>query len=198
MKTTILGGVLALAPLVIVFIILGKAFQISLIVAEPISRIITLDRMIGVVAVNVLALILIIAFCYLAGILAQRAFLSKKVQKLEGLLIDLIPGYAVFRVVVASASAKDGVEDLMKPVLARFDDYDQIAFEVEKGEGQSTLFLPGTPSAWSGSSVVVAAERVTYLNMPAHQAVKLMRVFGRGSVAARADALAASGGQAGG
>lgn len=191
MKATILGGVLALAPLVIVVIILAKAFEISLRVAEPINRIIKLDTALGVVAVNLIALLLIVGFCYLAGVLAQKAFLSGRMQKLEGLLIDLIPGYAAFRVVVGSMSSKENMEDRMKPVLVRFDDYDQIAFEIEKGKGQSVLFLPGTPSAWSGSSAVVDQERVTYLNVPAHQAVKLMRIFGRGSIDMRAQALAA-------
>lgn len=189
MKTTILGGVLFLAPLVILAIILGKAFQISILVAEPISKFITLENYIGVLAVNVMAVLLIFIFCYVAGLVAKRAVLTDRVQRLEGFLIDLMPGYAVFRTMIFNASAVNSVEMLMKPVLARFDDYDQIAFEVEKGEGYSVLFLPSTPSAWSGSSAIVAAERITYLNMSTVQAVKFMRVFGRGSLDARTEAL---------
>ena len=181
-KTTILGGVLFLAPLVIVTIILGKAFQFSLLVADALSSVVDPEGVLGVLAINLVALVLIIAFCYGAGLLAQRAFLSERVQRLEGFLIDLIPGYAIFRVVVTSASATEEVEGMMKPVMVRFDDYDQIAFEIEKGETQSVLYLPGCPSAWSGSSVVAAADRITPLDIPAHQAVKLMRVFGRGSL----------------
>lgn len=191
MKTTILGGILFLAPLVIVGFILGKAFQISIQVAEPLSAFMTLDGLMAVIVVNLLAVALILLFCFLAGLLAQRAFLSSKVQRLEGFLIDLIPGYAIFRSMVKSASSSEDVENLMKPVLVRFDDYDQIALEIEENEDHSVLFLPGTPSAWSGSSAIVATERITYLQMPAHQALKFMRVFGRGSLVARSQALAA-------
>lgn len=191
MKTTILGGVLFLAPLAILAIILGKAFQISILVAEPISKFIPLNNYIGVLTVNVLAMLLIFVFCYLAGLVAQRFVLTDHVQKLDGFLIDLLPGYAVFRTMIFNASAEDSVEMLMKPVLARFDDYDQIAFEVEKGEDYSVVFLPGTPATWSGSNAIVAAERITYLNMSTVQAVKFMRVFGRGSLDARTQALAA-------
>jgi uncharacterized membrane protein len=88
--------------------------------------------------------------------------------------------------VVSSASAEEDFENLMKPVLVRFDDYDQVAFELERNGHQSVVFLPGAPSAWSGGTVVVNSDRVQALNLPAHQAVKLMRTFGRGTLAARA------------
>lgn len=193
MKTTILGGVLFLAPLAIVAIIVGKAFQISLLVAEPLSTVVPLDTVLGVLAVNVIAVILLVLFCYVAGLLAQRAYLfSSRIQRLEGFLIDLIPGYAIFRNIVQSASSEDELASRMKPVLARFDDYDQIAFEIEKHEDYSVLFLPGTPSAWSGSSAIVSADRITRLNVPTHQAVKLMRTFGRGSLDVRAQALSSA------
>jgi uncharacterized membrane protein len=190
MKTTILGGVLFLAPLAILAIILGKAFQISIVVAEPISKFITLDNYIGVLAVNVMAIFLIVVFCYLAGLVAKHFVSSDRVQRLEGFLVDLVPGYAVFRTIISNASTENSVEMLMKPVLVRFDDYEQIAFEVEKSEDYSVLFLPGTPAAWSGSSSIVAAERITYLNMSTMKAVKLMRVFGQGSLDARKEAFA--------
>jgi hypothetical protein len=38
---------------------------------------------------------------------------------------------------------------------------------------------------WAGDSVIVDAERVTPLDLPTFQAMRLQRVFGRGSLAAR-------------
>ena len=78
------------------------------------------------------------------------------------------------------ADEEDAVS-VLRPVLVRFDDYEQMAFEVERLEDRSVIFLPGSPSAWSGTSLIVDADRVTNLNLPPHQVVSLLRVMGRGS-----------------
>lgn len=186
MKTTILGGILFLAPLAIIAFILNKAFQMSMLVVAPLDKILPVKNVFGVASLNVLALLFILLLCYLAGLLAQRAFLGKRMQRLDGFLVDIIPGYAVFKALVGSASSNEELAARLKPVLARFDDYEQIAFEIERGESQSVLFLPGAPSAWSGSTVIADNSRITPLNIPAHQATKLLRTFGRGSLGVKA------------
>lgn len=186
MKTTILGGVLFLAPLAVVAILLNKVFQLSLMVVAPVDRLIPVESFVGVATVNILAIALILLVCFIAGLIAERAASGQTIQRVDGMLMDMIPTYAVFKTVVASASTEDGMASQMKSVLVRFDDYDQVAFELERNGDKAVLFLPGAPSAWSGGTVVADVARVQYLNLPAHQAVKLMRTFGRGTLAARA------------
>lgn len=185
MKTTILGGVLFLAPLAVLAILVGKVFQLSLLVVKPVESLIPVERFIGVASINLVAIAVIALVCYLAGLVAERTMTGRTMQRLDGLLMDMIPPYAVFKTVVASASSLEDLSSLMKPVLVRFDDYDQVAFELERDGERSVVFLPGAPSAWSGITVVADAERVQYLNLPTHQALKLMRTFGRGTLAAR-------------
>lgn len=185
MKTTILGGVLFLAPFALLVILIGKVFQISLKVVEPIDELIPIETLAGVATLNILAILLILLVCYLAGLAGKRAIFRPRIQKFDGFLVEMIPGYAVFKTIVGSASAEEGLDSFLRPVLVRFDDYEQIAFLTEEGERQSTLFLPGSPAAWSGSTVMADNERVTPLDLPAHQATRLLRTFGRGSLAVR-------------
>lgn len=186
MKTTILGGILFLAPLAVLAIIVGKVFQMSLALVEPIDNFIPIESFVGVATVNILAIIFILVVCYIAGLLAKWAFLGNRLQRLDGLLMDLIPPYAVFKALLGSAGSTDEMGSMMRPVLARFDDYEQIAFEMERNETHSVLFLPGSPSAWSGTTVVADIDRIHYLEMSTHQSVKLLRTFGRGTLGARA------------
>jgi uncharacterized membrane protein len=188
MKTTMLGGILFLAPLVVLAIILEKAFEISVRVAAVIGKVIPVDGFIGAFSVNLLAVALLLLICYLAGLAARLAFLSRRLKRLDGLLIDFIPTYAVFKTVVTSASARDDLDALMTPVVVRFDDHERVAFEIERDDAQSVVFLPGSPSAWSGETAVVDLARLRYLDMPAHGAVRLLRTFGRGSLDAKARA----------
>ena len=67
-------------------------------------------------------------------------------------------------------------------MVVKFDDYDQIAFEIERNDKQAVIFLPGSPTTWSGTTIMVDLDRVTMMNVPTHKAMKLMRLLGRGSL----------------
>ena len=182
MKTTILGGLLFLVPVAVLAMVIGKSFQLSMALAEPVDKLIPIDTVAGIAFVNIIALILILLVCYLAGLAARIGLLSSRLERLDGLLIDFVPGYAVTKSVIGSVAQEEDVQRVLKPVTVAFDDYEQIAFEIERDETRAIVFLPGAPSAWSGSTVAVDLARVKVLNLPTHQAVKLMRVLGRGSL----------------
>ena len=190
MKTTVLGGLLFLVPVAVIAILFGKIYQMSMIVAEPIDNIIPIQSIAGVAFVNFLAILVIILVCYLAGLVAQSSALASKVDALDGILIDVIPGYAVAKGTIGSVARKDDIASILVPVMVRFDDYDQIAFEIERNETQVVIFLPGAPSTWAGSTIIVDAERVRKIDAPTYKTVKLMRVLGRGSLAIRPDKAA--------
>ena len=181
MKTTILGGALFLVPLAFIAIVLGKAFEVSMLLAGPLDGLIPLDSVAGIAMANIIAIILILAICFAAGLAAKSDMFSKRVGRVDDILIDIIPGYAVAKGTVAGIAKKDDAVSVLSPVLVQFDDYEQIAFEVERMGDRSVIFLPGSPSAWSGASVIVDADRVTTLDLPPHQAVSLLRVMGRGT-----------------
>ncbi|MBS9719056.1 hypothetical protein ACFFUT_06830 [Pseudohalocynthiibacter aestuariivivens] len=180
MKTTILGGILFLVPLAFIAIVLGKAFEVSMLLAQPLDGLIPLDSLAGIAMANIIAIVLILAICFAAGLAAKTTMISKRVGRLDDTLIDIIPGYAVARGIVGGIAGEDDTTPVLSPVLVRFDDFDQLAFEVERMGDRSAVFLPGSPSAWSGTSVIVDVDRVVRLDLPPHQAISLLRVMGRG------------------
>ncbi len=181
-RTTIVGGLMFLLPLVVVALIIGKAFQISMLVAEPLGALIPVDRVGGVALANILAALVIFVLCYLAGLVARRSSIKEKVARIEGLLIATIPGYAFAKTMVSGVVKAEDEVGKMTPVLVRLDDYKQIAFEVERAPGGNVVvFLPGAPNPWSGSVVYVSEDRVEPLDMLPQDAIKNIRVLGRGS-----------------
>lgn len=181
MKTTILGGALFLVPLAFLAIVLGKAFELSMLVAAPLDGMIPLERFAGIALANIIALVLILAVCFAAGLAARSGMFSRRVDRLDSVLIDVMPGYAVAKGVVAGVAGENDAMSVLSPVLVQFDDHEQISFEVERLEDRVIVFLPGSPSAWSGATVMVNTDRVTPLDLPPHQVVSLLRVLGRGS-----------------
>lgn len=78
-KTTIIGGLIFLVPVAIVAVVIGKAFSIMLIVAEPLDQLIPIDQVGGIAFVNLLALLAIILVCFIAGIIAKSALAKKPI-----------------------------------------------------------------------------------------------------------------------
>jgi uncharacterized membrane protein len=181
-RTTIVGGLMFLLPLVVVALIIGKAFQISMLVAGPIGALIPIDRVGGVALANIFAVLVILVLCYLAGRAARFSSLKRKVAGIEELLVGAVPGYAFTKTIVSGVVKAEDEVGKMTPVLVRLDDYKQIAFEVERTSGGNVVvFLPGAPNPWSGSVVYVSEDRVEPLDMLPQDAIKNIRVLGRGS-----------------
>ena len=90
MKTTILGGIFFLVPVAVLGIVIGKAYQFSLKIAAPLDAIIPITRFAGIAFVNILAVILILLVCFIAGLLVKRGLLGSRAEKLDGFLIGLL------------------------------------------------------------------------------------------------------------
>lgn len=72
MKTTILGGLLFLVPLAFLAIVLGKAFQVSMLLVDPIDAVIPIETLEGIAFIDGMAIALILVVCFLAGLAAWR------------------------------------------------------------------------------------------------------------------------------
>ena len=181
-RTMIVGGVIFLVPFAVVLLLFGKVFAVSLRLAEPIADRIPFDAVAGVALSEILAVLIILAACFFAGLAALSTPGQRLYRKLDDTLLNLIPRYAFIKSMADSFGGSDAT--VLQPVLVRFDDLAQIAFEVERGSGDLvTVYLPGSPDPWSGSVAHVTLDRVTPLKADFTSAVKALRNVGRGSTA---------------
>ncbi len=180
-KTTILGGVVFLVPVVILAAILGKAYQIMMLVAQPMSDWIPIDAVGGVALANILALLAIVVLCFLIGLLA-RSQMAKGVYRRLDQRMSAIPGYTFVKGMAESIQMGAQNSESFTPVIARFDDNAQIGFEIERASGgQIAVYLPGAPNPWSGTVVLLDEARVQKLDMSVSDAIRSIQALGRGS-----------------
>ena len=71
-KTTILDGLLFLVPLAFLAIVLGKTFQVSMLLVDPIDAVMPIETVAGIAFISVMAIVLIVVVCFLAGLAARR------------------------------------------------------------------------------------------------------------------------------
>ena len=180
-KTTIIGGLVFMVPLVIVTAVVGKALDIMTRVATPMGHMLPVDSIGGVVVGNLLALSALALLCFFAGLVAKSKLAAKVYRSLDNMLLA-IPGYAFVKGFTdGMAETQENAKSLI-PVLVRFDDHEQIGFEIERlAQGKVVVYLPGAPSPWSGSVVYFSAERVKRLDLTVAQASNNIRSLGRDS-----------------
>ena len=130
------------------------------------------------------AIAVVLLVCLLAGLVARRATARRLRNKLDQILLGSFPGYAFVKGLAENIQQGQELATSFVPVLVRFADFWQVAFETGRSPGGIVaLYLPGAPNPWSGSVVFVLAERVRKLQVPVTEALKMIRALGRGSEA---------------
>ena len=181
-KTTVIGGIFFLIPLAIVLVVVGKLVEVMRVVAGSLSPLLTVETPMGTVILNVIAILILLGLCFLAGLVARRAKAKNIVARLDATLLAVIPGYAFIKGFADNLSRSDELAESFVPVSVQFDDYGQLAFEIERQpDGKVAIYLPSAPNPWSGTVVYVGNERVTRLPISLNEALKNIRMLGKGT-----------------
>lgn len=179
LKTTFMGGVIFLVPVVVAFVVIAKAFGIVVNVAQPLARWAPVAAAGGIVLVELLAVLLILLLCFLAGLLAGTRIARRFLRALETRFLDQVPAYSLIKGMTSSL-VEDPEARRLAPVYVRFDDFAQIGLEVERLADKSVVvFFPDAPTAWSGSVRVVTPDRVTTIDATMLTALQNIQHLGR-------------------
>lgn len=180
-KTTVIGGFVFLVPIIVFIAVVGKAVEWASKLAKPLSTLIPIDSIGEIAVVNMVALIIVILLCFLAGLAARTTFGRKTVDSLESKLLTKLPVYELMKSKINAVVQAEKADNL-KPILARFDDSWQIALEVERITGGTVaVYLPGAPDPWSGSVCYMTEDRIQPLDAKLPPILRTLRVLGKGS-----------------
>ena len=150
--------------------------------ARGLSPVLTVETPLGTLVLNIIGVCIILGLCFLAGLIARKAKAQNIVARLEATLLAVVPGYAFVKGFSDNLRRSDELAESFLPVAVHFDDYSQIAFEIERQtDGKVAIYLPSAPNPWSGSVVYVTEERVIRLSITLNEALKNIRMLGKGT-----------------
>lgn len=183
LKSTLIGGVLFLLPLVVMIVIVEKALQIATKVFAPLAPLLGDRPILGVSAATLGSLVALLLLCLVAGVFARTLVAQRFVDFLEGSILGRIPVYGILK---STAEGIAGIEndESMKPVVVRLDDNLVIGLMTAEEEGKDlvAVYLPGAPTPISGSVIYAERERVTPLEATTVEAFAAMKKIGRDSL----------------
>jgi uncharacterized membrane protein len=179
-KTTLIGGLIFLVPVVVVGMIVFKAIGFMLVIAEPMARFLPVDSVGGIALANIIAVLIVLLLCFVAGLLALTAPAQKMAAKAEGMILQKIPGYTFLKGITTSLSPDDNVD--LHPVLVTFHDTSRIGLEVERiGDDRTAVYFPSSPNAWSGYVQIVSIDQIRRIEAPMMSVIDHAEQLGRGT-----------------
>src|SRR5580698_7634925 len=182
-QTTIIGGVFFLAPIVVLIVILAKAFDFAkkglnaVFVHFPAAS----DLSAG--AATALSVVIIALVCFLAGLIAHTVVAQRVVGALESSLLSKIPGYDYLKQESASALGVAEIAEL-PVVFVPMEGGWQLGVQTEAlSNGLVSIFVPGAPNPHSGSVFFFASDLVRPAGIKLAAGLGCLRRCGAGASA---------------
>jgi uncharacterized membrane protein len=180
LKTTIVGGLFFLIPVVVVLMVVGKALNVMTAVAEPAAELLPIDSLGGVAIVNIIAAIIVLLISFLAGLLARTKPAKKFADTVEKAVLQKIPGYTLFKGLTDKLTSPD--TDSVHAVLVSFGHTSRVSIEIERiSQNRVVVYVPSSPSPWTGEVHVVNTDQVERLDCPITTVIEHVEQLGGGS-----------------
>ena len=180
-KTTAIGGLVFLLPLVLLVVVFGKAFNIIKTVSMPLVNLISADKFVGYAVADLITLTVLLVVTLLAGLLARSPVFDNFYKKIDAVILQVFPGYSYIKGMTGSLSDSEA-EQSLKPVAAIQDDTVLIGYEVERlSDGWVAVYLPGAPDARSGSVAYFTDDRIVPLDTDFAGMASCLKTLGSGS-----------------
>ena len=188
LRSTLIGGFLFLLPVGILVIVLAKLVVYARRAGDAIhARLFPAAA--GDFLPTLIAILLLLLLAFAAGAFARTRLGLRLFGSLEGTILARIPAYVLVRQTVADlsgGSVRLTAEAETEVVTVRLDDMTVLGFLVERrADGSAVVFLPGAPTALSGSVALIEADRIAPTGLKPTDVVQGMRRLGAGLAALR-------------
>ena len=178
-KTTLTGGVLFLLPFILLITLLKEVFNFLFKISDPISKYLP-EIIFGLNGSIIVAILLLVAICFIGGLLFRTQRVKKFTKKLEDNILNLLPGYALIKSITADTIGEK-IEHNMTPILIKDDTNWNLAFLVEEQNQLSTVFIPDAPRHDAGEVKIVPTELIKKLDVSTHVFARSIKNYGKGA-----------------
>ena len=173
----LVGGLFVLLPIYLALLLLLKAMQTAAGFVRPFIHLLPAS----IPAERILSLLLVLAVCFLVGLLVRTGPGRAARDRFEKSVLDRIPGYELVRSLTQQFAGTANTRE-WKPALAELEDALVPAFIVEElDDGRYTVLVPSVPTPLAGAVYILPRERVHLVDVPFAQAVRSIVQWGSGS-----------------
>jgi uncharacterized membrane protein len=182
LKTTAIGGVFFLLPLIIIGAFLSKVVQYALVAAKAIDTVLPLNAIGGYPVLLLAGVLVIIAGCFFSGLVAKRSFARRFTESIEKQLQIAFPRYTIVKDRLSGNIGGELHRSELKPVMVLgHDGCYRLGLEVERSSAEwITVFFPGSPDPWAGQVAIVPGTALRPIDVDFMAAMTSLEKLGRG------------------
>ena len=184
LRTTAIGGLLFLLPLIVVAALVSQVAPILLEVSTFLHDYLPDTNSISISTIVSAVLALLVILCVIAGMIARWSISQRLTKLFEKNLLLLFPRYAILKDQMADTIGGEENRPDTQSVLVTLADRQMIGFESERSEDgkKVVVYLPGAPDTWAGSTIIVESSQVITLDRTFGETVSIHENMGRGSL----------------
>jgi uncharacterized membrane protein len=182
LKTTILGGLFVLMPVILIYLALAETFEILVLIATPIADLFFPDHFEEAKFTVLLAITLLIGLSFIFGLIMMSNIGRKIGNWIERIILGKVPGYHAIKSLITGFTNSQQ-ESSFKPALLKSPDGEkEFVYIVEKhDDGNMTILVPWSPTPFAGSIKIVTKDRVEPLSISMGKLTEVLSQWGVGS-----------------
>jgi uncharacterized membrane protein len=159
-RTTVLGGLFFLIPIVVLGIVIAKALEYTNKFLRILTSQILAASELSATGATVMSIVVVALACFFAGLLARTVTAQKLVKVLEDSILSHIPGYEYLKQEGASALGLTEIGEL-PVVFVPMEGGWQLGVQTDTlSNGLVSIFVPGAPNPHSGAVFFFSADTV--------------------------------------
>ena len=163
LKTTLLGGLFILLPIMLLWIGLKEIAGLLEAMATPIADLFPEGVFDNLTAPGVIAVLLIIGTSFILGLAAKSEWLSSIGHSIENSILNKVPMYKMLKIISRSLIDSDSGD--VRPALVKDGSGggDPCYVIENHQDGRATVLLPWSPASFAGSIKIVQQSELDYL-----------------------------------
>ncbi|MBX9629445.1 MAG: DUF502 domain-containing protein [Burkholderiales bacterium] len=179
---TFIAGILLLLPIMVAIIVVREVVRMLRQVVEPLAKLLPFERILGVQAENVASLLVLLAFCMLAGLFATTATGRRITLWLERHILQYLPLYGWAMTMVRNLLNTGSDRPTEVVLLDIGDGIEQVAWVTGRPvPGKVVVYVPDPPDGQSGAVFLTPEGKIRPAGLTMIQALDLLRRLGGGS-----------------
>jgi uncharacterized membrane protein len=169
LKTTLLGGLFVLLPLMLLWMGLKEIVGLLVAMATPIADLFITDffpagTFDNLTAPGLVALTLIVGMSFILGLMARSTWLSDIGRSIENSVLHKVPMYRMLKI-ISSALIDSDNSDVSPAIIRDGSGGGDPCYVIEKHkDGRATVLLPWSPASFAGSIRVVQQADLEFLS----------------------------------
>lgn len=146
----LLGGVFFLIPILIIIVLISRAFKLLNPISEAIANVLDKSSFLKVFLVEFISLVILLGICYLAGVLLKNGIIKNWKGNIEEKMFFLFPG--LLRLKMSLLGNESGIwKEKWQAALIEEDDHYRLGFYTEsERSGYYSVFFPDAPRMDAG------------------------------------------------